>query len=155
MDLFLSHYVNRFDAKGRISAPAAFRAVLARDGFAGVLVHPALDAPALDCGGLALLREINALLDSLPPYSRQREDLSAALLGASEILRPDSEGRVMLGERLRALLGLQDEAAFVGLGHKFQIWEPKRFAAHFEEAKARARRLRAAIGAGVAQGAGE
>ena len=75
MDLFLSHYVNRFDAKGRISAPAAFRAVLARDGFEGVLVHPALDAPALDCGGLALLREINALLDSLPPYSPQREDL--------------------------------------------------------------------------------
>jgi MraZ protein len=73
------------------------------------------------------------------------------LLGASEILRPDSEGRIVLGERLRALLGLQDEAAFVGLGHKFQIWEPKRFAAHFEEAKARARRLRSAIGAGAAR----
>jgi MraZ protein len=155
MDLFLSHYLNRFDAKGRISAPAAFRAVLARDGFEGVLVHPALDAPALDCGGVALLREINALLDSMPAYSRQREDLSAALLGASEILRPDSEGRIMLGERLRASLGLRDEATFVGLGHKFQIWEPERFAAHFEEAKARARRLRAAIGAGAAQGAGE
>jgi MraZ protein len=151
MDLFLSHFVNRFDAKGRISAPAAFRAVLARDGFEGVLVHPALDAPALDCGGLALLREINALLDSMPPYSPAREDLSAALLGSSEILRPDSEGRIVLGERLRASLGLQDEATFVGLGHKFQIWEPKRFAAHFEEAKARARRLRAAIGAGAAR----
>jgi MraZ protein len=151
MDLFLSHFVNRFDAKGRISAPAAFRAVLARDGFEGLLVQPALDAPALDCGGLALLREINALLDSMPPYSPQREDLSAALLGASEILRHDSEGRIVLGERLRALLGLQDEAAFVGLGHKFQIWEPKRFAAHFEEAKARARRLRATIGAGAAR----
>jgi MraZ protein len=151
MDLFLSHFVNRFDAKGRISAPAAFRAVLARDGFEGVLVHPALDAPALDCGGLALLREINALLDSMPPYSPAREDLSAALLGSSEILRPDSEGRIVLGERLRASLCLQDEATFVGLGHKFQIWEPKRFAAHFEEAKARARRLRAAIGAGAAR----
>ncbi len=87
----------------------------------------------------------------MPPYSPAREDLSAALLGSSEILRPDSEGRIVLGERLRALLGLQDEATFVGLGHKFQIWEPKRFAAHFEEAKARARRLRAAIGAGTAR----
>jgi transcriptional regulator MraZ len=155
MDLFLSHFVNRFDAKGRISAPAPFRAVLARDGFEGVLVHPALDAPALDCGGLALLKEINALLESLPPYSPEREDLAAALLGSSEILRPDSEGRVMLSERLRASLGLTTEAAFVGLGHKFQIWEPKRFAAHFEQAKARARRLRTAIGAGAAQGAQE
>jgi hypothetical protein len=36
-----------------------------------------------------------------------------------------------------------DEAALVGQGRKFQIWEPNRFAAHFEEAKARVRRLRA------------
>src|SRR5580692_309665 len=50
----------------------------------------------LDCGGLALLREINALLDSMPPYSPAREDLSVALLGSSEILRPDSEGRITL-----------------------------------------------------------
>jgi MraZ protein len=48
-----------------------------------------------------------------------------------------------------------DEAAFVGQGRRFQIWEPNRFAAHFEEAKARVRRLRAEIGFPVAQGAWE
>jgi MraZ protein len=48
-----------------------------------------------------------------------------------------------------------DEAAFVGQGRKFQIWEPNRFAAHFEEAKARVRRLRAEISVFVAQGARE
>ncbi len=105
MELFLSHFVNRFDAKGRISVPAPFRAVLAKDGFEGVFAHPALDAPALDCGGKALLNEIDALLESMPPYSREREDLATALLGASEILRLDSEGRIVLGERLRASLG--------------------------------------------------
>jgi MraZ protein len=147
MDLFLSHFINRFDAKGRISAPAPFRAVLARDGFDGLFVQPALDAPALDCGGKALIKEIDALLDSLPPYSREREDLSTALFGGSEILRLDSEGRFLLGERYRAALGLTDEAVFVGCGHKFQIWEPSRFAAHLEEAKARVRRLRAELGA--------
>ena len=146
MDLFLSHFVNRFDAKGRISVPAPFRAVLAKDGFDGLFVQPALDAPALDCGGKTLLKEIDALLESMPPYSREREDLATALLGASEILRLDSEGRIVLGERLRAALALTDEAAFVGHGHKFQIWEPSRFAAHLEEAKARVRRLRAEFG---------
>jgi MraZ protein len=48
-----------------------------------------------------------------------------------------------------------DEAAFVGQGRKFQIWEPNRFAAHFEEAKARVRRLRAKISVCLAQGARE
>ena len=146
MDLFLSHFVNRFDAKGRISAPASFRAALARGGFDGLFVQPALDAPALDCGGKALIGEIDALIESLPPYSLEREDLATALFGASEILRLDSEGRFLLGDRRRAALGLTDEAAFVGCGHKFQIWEPSRFATHLEEAKARARRLRAELG---------
>ena len=146
MDLFLSHFVNRFDAKGRVSVPAPFRAVLTKDGFDGLLVQPALDAPALDCGGKALLKEIDALLAAMPPYSREREDLATALLGGSEILRLDSEGRIILGERLRVAAALTDEAAFVGHGHKFQIWEPQSFAARLEEAKTRARRLRAQVG---------
>ena len=145
MDRFLSHFTNRFDAKGRVSVPAPFRAVLAKDGFDGIFVHPCLDAPALDCGGNLLLGEINALLESMPPYSREREDLATALFGTSEVLRPDSEGRILLSERMRASLGLRDEAAFVGHGHKFQIWEPVRFAAHLEEATSRVRRLRAEL----------
>jgi len=145
VDRFLSHFTNRFDAKGRVSVPASFRAVLAKDGFDGVFVHPCLDAPALDCGGNLLLGEINALLESMPPYSREREDLATALFGTSEVLHPDSEGRILLSERVRALLGLRDEAAFVGHGHKFQIWEPARFAAHLEEATLRVRRLRAEL----------
>ena len=153
MDRFLSHFTNRFDAKGRLSIPAAFRAVLAKDGFDGVFIHPSLDAPALDCGGHLLLREINALLESMPSYSREREDLATALLGTSEVLRADSEGRILLSERMRAFLGLSDEAAFVGHGHKFQIWEPVRFAAHLEEAKSRVRRLRAELGAPAAAAA--
>ena len=153
MDRFLSHYTNRIDAKGRLSAPASFRAVLAKDGFEGIFVHPSLDAPALDCGGNRLLAEINGFLESMPPYSQEREDMATALLGTSEVLRLDSEGRIMLSERLREAIGLKDEAAFVGQGHKFQIWEPIRFAAHLEEAKARVRRMRAEFGAKVAQAA--
>jgi MraZ protein len=147
LDRFVSHYTNRFDAKGRISIPASFRAVLAKDGFEGLYVHPSLDAPALDCGGNALLREIDALLETMPAYSEPRDVFATALLGTSEILRPDSEGRVILSEASRASIGLTGEAVFVGHGHKFQIWEPGRFASHLEEAKSRARQLRAELGA--------
>ena len=141
MDRFLCHYAHRFDAKGRISIPAAFRQALAKDGFEGVYVYPSLDAPTLECGGHRLLAEIDALISSLPPFSPERDAFATALLGASEILRMDSEGRVTLDERLKASLGLGQEAVFVGQGHKFQIWEPSRFAAHFEAARARVRRL--------------
>ena len=144
VDRFLSHFTHRFDAKGRISIPAPYRQVLAKDGFEGVYAFPSLDAPALDCGGHRLLAEIDALLATVPPFSPARDALATALLGTSEILRMDAEGRVSLDERLRASLGLGEEAVFVGQGLKFQIWEPSRFAIHLEKARSRALRLRSA-----------
>ena len=75
------HFTHRFDAKGRISIPSAFRQVLAKDGFAGVYAYPSLDAPALDCGGHALIAEIDALLrrrrPNRPPATRSRPRFSA------------------------------------------------------------------------------
>jgi MraZ protein len=155
LDRFVSHFTNRFDAKGRISIPASFRAVLAKDGYDGLYLHPSLDAPALDCGGNALLNEIDALLNSIPAFSEPRDVFATALLGTSEILRPDSEGRVILSEATRNYAQLTSEAVFVGQGHKFQIWAPDRFRAHLEEAKSRVRQLRAELGARTARVAPE
>ncbi len=79
MERFLSHFTHRFDAKGRISIPAPFRAALAKDGFEGLFTCPALEAPAQDCGGKALLAEIDALLGSLPPLFRRAGAFATAL----------------------------------------------------------------------------
>lgn len=142
MDRFVSNFTHRLDSKGRVSIPATFRSVLARDGFEGLYVHPALGAPALDAGGNALLTEIDAFLSSLAPYSDERDHLSTALFGTSEILKVDGEGRVVVTESVKAHAGVGEAITFVGLGHKFQIWEPERFRAHLEEARAKVRDLK-------------
>ena len=136
MDRFVSHYTLRLDAKGRVSIPAPYRAVLARDGFEGLYCYPTLDRPALDAGGNALLREIETLIARFSPYSEECEQFSAALYGTSEVLKIDAEGRAILTEPLKTHAGIEDEIAFVGLGHKFQIWEPDRFRAHLVKATA-------------------
>ena len=146
MDRFVSHFSNRVDAKGRVSIPASFRAVLARDGFEGLYVHPSLDADAVDCGGNALLRDIDDLLNRFSPYSDERDLFSTALMGRSEILKVDGEGRVVLTDAIRDHAHLGNEVTFVGQGHKFQIWEPSRFRAHLEEATLRLRDLRKQLG---------
>jgi MraZ protein len=146
MDRFVSNFTNRLDAKGRVSIPASFRAVLARDGFEGLYVHPALDAPALDAGGNALLDEIDGLLATLSPYSDERDHLSTALLGTSEVLKLDAEGRVIFTDSLKAHAGIADAVTFVGHGHKFQVWEPEHFRAHLEEARAKVRDLKKSLG---------
>jgi len=159
MDRFVSNYTLRLDAKGRVSIPAPFRAVLARDGFDGLYCYPTIDGPALDAGGNALLSEIERLIGDFPPYSDEREQFSVALYGTSETLKLDSEGRVILTERLKDHAGITEAATFVGLGHKFQIWEPERFRAHLTEATETVRALRKQLGsrrsAPDAQGARE
>jgi len=146
MNRFVANYTLRLDAKGRVSIPAPFRQVLARDGFDGLYCYPTLDRPALDAGGNALLAEIEQLIGSFPPYSDEREELSAALYGTSETLNVDGEGRVILSERLKTHAGITDQAAFVGLGHKFQIWEPERFRAQLAEATEKVRALKKQLG---------
>ena len=150
MDRFVSHYTLRLDAKGRVSIPAPFRAVLARDGFDGLYCYPTLDRPALDAGGNVLLADIEALIGRFSPYSEQHEQFSAALYGTSEVLKIDGEGRVTLSEPLKSHAGIRDEVAFAGLGHKFQIWEPGRFRAELAEATEKVRALKKQLGSRTA-----
>ena len=59
MDRFFSHFILRMDAKGRVSVPAPFRAVLAREGAEGLFCYPAPDRPAIEAGG-TLVRSENS-----------------------------------------------------------------------------------------------
>ena len=146
MDRFVSNSTLRLDAKGRVSIPAPFRSVLARDGFDGLYCYPAIDQPAVEAGGNALIADIEALITRFPPYSEERERFSTVLYGTSETLKIDGEGRVVLPEPLKAHAGITDAATFVGLGHKFQIWEPSRFRTQLAEATETVRALKQGLG---------
>lgn len=145
MDRFVGNITLRLDSKGRVSIPAFFRSVLGRDGFAGLYCYPALDRPAIDAGGHALMSEIEALIARFTPFSDERERFALALYGTSETLKVDGEGRVMLSESLKRHAGIVDSVTFVGLGHKFQIWEPGRFQNELAEATQKVRALKAEL----------
>jgi MraZ protein len=145
MDRFVSNVTLRLDSKGRVSIPASFRSVLTRDGFDGLYCYPALDRPAIDAGGNALMAEIEAVIARYAPFSNEREQLAVALYGTSETLKIDSEGRVMLSEALKSHAGITEAVTFVGLGHKFQIWEPGRFRSELAEATEKVRALKSEL----------
>ena len=138
MNRFLGRHVKRIDAKGRVSIPAAFRGVLAHDGYEGVFALRSLNAPAIDAGGHALIKEIDTLLSAYEPFSDEYQSLSIALLGGGDTLALDGEGRIVVPDWIRSTTGLVDEAVFVGQGTKFQIWSPDRFAEIEHQARARA-----------------
>jgi MraZ protein len=160
MDEFVSTFTNRLDAKGRVSIPAPFRAVLAVDGFDGLYCCPTLDRNAVDAGGNRLRERIKASLANFEPFSEDHELLSTTLIGESEILKIDQDGRVILSDAIRAHAGIGERVTFVGQGYKFQIWEPDRFEAYRKEAQDRLRDLRRRLSpshraAGASSGTGE
>jgi MraZ protein len=153
MNRFVSTFESNIDARGRVSVPAPFRAVLERDAasfgdIGGIYCYPSLDAPALDAGSERLARKIDGLLGDLPEYSDERDQLSVALYGNVQILSIDGDGRIVLPQELREHAGIARRVTFVGLGDKFQIWAPEAFAERDKLAREKARAHRKLFDAG-------
>lgn len=149
MNRFVSTYINKIDAKGRTSIPQPFRGILTQDGFDGqIYCYPSLDNPALDAGGQKLVDRIDGIIEELLPYSDERDPLATALFGESEIIKIDQDGRAIISERLRKHAGLTGEVTFVGLGHKFQMWEPRAFENYRAQSRSKMDNLRKRLGAG-------
>jgi MraZ protein len=136
--LFSSTFFNKVDRKGRVSVPAAFRAALNGQSFAGIVAFPSPKLPALDAGGYDRIEEIAKSLDGLPEFSDEHEALRS-VLGDAEQLPFDGEGRVVLSQVLIEHAGIVEQVAFVGAGRSFQIWEPTRYQQHREEMRERVR----------------
>jgi MraZ protein len=142
---FLSTCVNRVDAKGRVSVPPAFRAALKARKADEIYALRAIDAPALNCGGLDLLDRFEARIASEDPFLRLADDLSHYIHGDSAFLKLDAEGRVALTDFVRDAAGVTDEVAFLGRGDFFQLWEPKALAAHTAAVRARLSAMRGGL----------
>jgi MraZ protein len=126
MPLFLATHVNRIDQKGRVSVPAPFRTALASQPFQGVVLFQSTKHPCLEGFDFQTMVELSERLDHFDMFSDDQDDLAAAIFGQSVQLPFDGDGRIVLPGDLAAHAGLGDQAAFVGLGRKFQIWEPGR-----------------------------
>ena len=140
MDLFLSTYVNKVDRKGRVSVPATFRSALSsHHNPNAIVVFPSFKFPALDGSGSDRMEEMKNRLETLDQFSEEYENLTMLFADAHH-LPIDGEGRILLPDILKDQARIEGEAAFVGLGAMFQIWEPGHFAEHRQSIRERSRR---------------
>ncbi|MDD9798686.1 MAG: hypothetical protein OXT03_06305 [Alphaproteobacteria bacterium] len=139
---FLSTISSKLDAKGRVSVPVAFRTAAAAQGFGGIYVYPSFTMQAIEGGGQLLMDNVSQMISQLPPYTDERDALATALFAENYQLQFDGDGRVSLPESLLAHAGIEKGLVFVGLGAKFQIWEPSQFATYREKARQLARQHR-------------
>jgi MraZ protein len=131
---FRSQFTNRIDAKGRISVPASFRAVIAEGAWAGVCCLRSLTDRAIDGYSQTRLDEFTEMIEEHDPMSQEYRHLNLALNGGTWELPFDQDGRIILPEELLHHARITEQATFVGLGKYFQIWEPETFATRLERA---------------------
>ncbi|NBV06817.1 MAG: hypothetical protein EBS06_06245 [Proteobacteria bacterium] len=127
MALFLSTFTNKIDSKGRVSVPSQFRTSLVNKEFSGVMVYESFVNDCIEGCDIERIKQISESIDSLDPFSQDRDALATALLGGSTQLSIDAEGRVIMPENLLKKANIKDLAVFVGKGATFEIWQPKKF----------------------------
>ena len=137
MSLFLGTTVNKIDRKGRVSVPAAFRDALLGQSFKGIVAFRSFKHQAVQCGGMDWMETISAGVNEFDLFSDEHDDMTAALFADSQPLAFDGDGRIVLPSMLIEHANLADQAAFVGRGRQFEIWEPAAFTAHQTAARTR------------------
>lgn len=140
---FVSTAVNKLDAKHRVSVPAAFRQILAKQDLQGFYYLKSDTHPALEGFGRPVLDHYENRQGSADPLRNDDYDAEAQdIFGETGLLEFDDQGRVTLTAELIEFLGISERVLFVGLNKKFQIWAPERFERVREERIARARAAR-------------
>jgi MraZ protein len=79
------------------------------------------------------IKKISDAIDSLGPFSIERNSFSTSILADSHQVGFDKEGRVIIPSELLQSVGIIDEIAFVGMGETFQMWNPTQFNAFKKE----------------------
>ena len=125
--MFLSSYENKLDKKGRVSVPASFRSHLDSLGYNGFVAYPSFNHEALEACSQDRIEKISNTIDSLNPFDEKRDYFATSVLSESISLQFDSEGRVLITDKLLNHAKIKNSILFVGLGKTFQIWEPKSF----------------------------
>ncbi|MEK9545528.1 MAG: division/cell wall cluster transcriptional repressor MraZ [Pelagibacteraceae bacterium] len=125
--MFLSSYENRLDKKGRVSVPASFRSHLSSLGYNGFIAYPSFNHSALEACSQDRIEKLSNSIDSLNPFEEKRDYFATSVLSESVNLQFDTEGRILISEKLLDHAKIKNNILFVGLGKTFQIWEPKIF----------------------------
>ena len=128
---------HKVDTKGRVSIPASFRRVLEQgdpewtEGLNPnfVIVYGAHRRKYLECYTIQEMEAVEDKISAMTRGSRDRKLLERLYSTQSMTTSVDETGRIVLPAKLRAKIGISDEAYFASNVDTFQIWEPATYEA--------------------------
>lgn len=137
--LFLDTIANKVDAKGRVSLPADYRAIV-KELSTEIVCYRSLTSPCIEgCTEDLLEKLATDIENSTDFFSETQDDLTNLIFGDAKRFTFDSTGRIMLTEKLIKHAEITDTAVFVGKGRKFQIWSEENWAKEEERLREKVR----------------
>ena len=134
--LFMDTIFNKVDAKGRVSLPVDYRAIV-KEAASEIVCYRSLTSPCIEgCLEDLLEKLAQDMENSLDFFSQEQDDLTNLIFGDAKRQTFDSTGRIMLSEKLLKHADITDCAVFVGKGRKFQIWNPENWKKEEERIRA-------------------
>ena len=125
---FHGTFDHSLDAKHRLTVPSKLRAAFSEGAF--------LVEGADECLSLYPARTYSALVDAalagLNPLSAQARRLNRFFRSNAHSVELDSAGRVMLGSKLAASVGIDRDVAVIGAGECLELWDPSTWEAYHE-----------------------
>jgi len=116
--MFLGEYKHTIDEKSRLAIPSKFRASLK----GGVVVTKGLDN-CLFLHSLSEWKKWAEELSNLPVSKSDARALKRHMFGEAIDVRLDSQGRLVLPERLKRFANIKNSAVLLGLYNRLEIWD--------------------------------
>jgi MraZ protein len=112
------------DEKGRVFVAKRIQALLGTDpqGNAWAVITRGLDG-CLFVYDVARFERLRAQVNTREFESAELRLLQREFFGRADYVQLDSAGRVLIGERLRALAGLEKDVVLLGAGERAELWD--------------------------------
>ena len=126
--MFGGRFSNTLDDKGRVAIPVKYREALAASGQDRIVVtrfkingFPCLEAYDGNAWN-DLVTSVQA--SKAGAFGMSRAMFESVYIGEAQLCQPDKQGRILLPPTLRAHAQLTTEVVFVGVGNRFQLFDP-------------------------------
>jgi len=126
--MFLGTSDHALDTKGRVILPSKFRDELGESFYITKGFEKCVQVLSAD-----EFDRLRAQIRALP--ADKALSLQYLLISPATLVSPNSQGRVMISQKLREDAGLSGEVTVVGMDNRIEIWDKAAFAAFMEQQK--------------------
>ena len=120
---FLGNIEAKTDAKGRVFLPSVFRKVLQASGEEHLVLRKDIHENCLVIYPESVWNEqMDSMRQRLNRWNKQQQQVFRQFVIDAEEVALDSNGRILLSQRMQEMAGITQAVRFIGVGDVIEVW---------------------------------